>query len=55
MIAELNRRVGNYDDAIVWFSKIISSPEARSNKVLIDNTREQFHLAKEAKEGKEKA
>jgi len=26
MIGELSRRVGNYDDAIFWFNKIISSP-----------------------------
>lgn len=50
MIAELNRRVGKYDDAIVWFNKIISSPEARANKVLIENAREQYLLTKEAKE-----
>jgi len=28
---------------------------ARENKALIDSTREQYHLAKEAKEAKEKA
>ncbi|ABN52293.1 MAG TPA: DUF2225 domain-containing protein [Hungateiclostridium thermocellum] len=55
MIGELSRRVGNYDDAIFWFNKIISSPGARENKALIDSTREQYHLAKEAKEAKEKA
>ncbi|GAE88081.1 DUF2225 domain-containing protein [Acetivibrio straminisolvens] len=50
LIAELNRRVGKYDDAISWFNKVISSPEARANKTLMDNTREQYRLAKEAKE-----
>jgi len=33
MIGELSRRVGNYDDAIFWFNKIISSPGAREIKL----------------------
>lgn len=48
MIAELNRRTDNYEEAIKWFSRIISSPEARKNKMLMENTREMFQLAKEA-------
>ena len=47
MIAELERRVGNYNDAVVWFNKVISSPEARRNKLLIENARDQYHLTKE--------
>lgn len=47
MIGELERRVGNYNDAVVWFNKVISSPEARKNKLLIENAREQYHLTKE--------
>lgn len=49
MIAELNRRVGNFDEAIVWFNKVVSSPEAKSNKLLMENAREQYRLAKEQK------
>lgn len=47
MIAELNRRVGNYNEAITWFSKLISSPEAKNNKMLLENARDQYHLTKE--------
>ncbi len=50
MIGELERRVGNYNDAVVWFNKVISSPEARRNKLLIENAREQYHLTKEQME-----
>lgn len=50
MIGELERRVGNYNDAIVWFNKIISSPEARKNKLLVENAREVYYLAKEQME-----
>jgi uncharacterized protein (DUF2225 family) len=47
MIAELSRRLGKYDDAIKWFSKIMGSPDARKNRNLLDNVREQYELAKE--------
>lgn len=47
MIAELNRRVGNTEEAVKWFSRLISSPEARKNPSLIEMARDQFQLAKE--------
>jgi uncharacterized protein (DUF2225 family) len=50
MIAELNRRVGNYEEAIKWFSRLVSSQEARENKVIMEMAREQYYIAKEQKE-----
>lgn len=47
MIAELNRRMGKLEDSIQWFSRVISSPDARKNNVLMESTREQYQLAKE--------
>lgn len=47
MIAELNRRIGNYQEAKFWFSKLINSPEAKDNKKLLENARNQYHLTKE--------
>lgn len=47
MIAELNRRMGSFEESIKWFSKLISSPEARKNKMLMDQIRDQFQLAKD--------
>ncbi|NJD04012.1 MAG: DUF2225 domain-containing protein [Ruminiclostridium sp.] len=47
MIGELSRRAGNYEDAIKWLSRLISSPEARKNPVLIEAARDQFQLVKE--------
>lgn len=49
MIAELYRRLGNDDEAVKWFSRLISSPDARKNTSLIEKAREQFHLAKDQK------
>jgi len=47
MIGELNRRLENYEEAAKWFSKLITSPNARRNSKLIENAREQFQLVKE--------
>lgn len=48
MIGELNRRIGNYEEAIKWFSRLVSSPDARRNPKLMENAREQFQLAKDS-------
>jgi len=47
MIGELNRRLGNIDEAVKWFSKVLNSPEARKKPTLIESTREQYQLIKE--------
>jgi uncharacterized protein len=47
IIAELFRRVGKLEDSIQWFSRIVSSPEARRNPKLIDMARDQYQLAKD--------
>jgi len=46
MIGELSRRTGDIEEAVKWFSRLISSPDARKNQVLMENVREQYHLAK---------
>jgi hypothetical protein len=46
MIGELHRRAGNYEDAVKWLSRLISSPEARKNPVLIEAARDQYQLVK---------
>lgn len=47
MIGELNRRAGNYEEAVKWLSRLISSPDARRNPALIETARDQFQLVKE--------
>jgi uncharacterized protein (DUF2225 family) len=47
IIAELFRRVGKFDESIVWFSRIVSSVEARSKPKLIEMARDQYQLAKD--------
>lgn len=47
MIAELNFRAGNYEDSVKWFSRLISSEEARRKPTLIEAARDQFQLVKE--------
>jgi len=47
MIAELNRRLGNNSESIKWFSRLISSPEAKKNKALVEQARDIFMSMKE--------
>lgn len=47
MIAELNYRAGNYEDSVKWFSRLISSPDARRNPALIEAAREEYQKVKE--------
>ena len=47
MIGELNRRTGNLNEAVKWFSRLISSQEARKNPILIEMARDQYQLAKD--------
>jgi uncharacterized protein (DUF2225 family) len=48
MIAELNRRLSNYDESLKWFSKLISSPNARENKKLLILASDQIQLVRAA-------
>lgn len=47
MIGELSYRAGYYSDAVKWFSKLMSSEEARKKPALMEAAREQFQLVKE--------
>lgn len=47
IIAELSRRVGNIEESVKWFSRLIGSAEARKNPKLIESAREQFQLVKD--------
>jgi len=47
MIAELNYRAGNYEESVKWFSRLISSPDARKNPMLIEAARDEYQKVKE--------
>ena len=49
MIAELNRRLGDYDEAIKWFNRLVSSQDARK-QTYYGNGKEQYYITKEQKE-----
>ncbi|HOP74463.1 MAG TPA: DUF2225 domain-containing protein [Bacillota bacterium] len=51
LIAELNRKTGNLEEATKWFGRLFSSPEARQDKFLWDLAHEQYQLVKDSKEG----
>ena len=46
IIGELNRRANNYEEAVKWLSRLISSPEARRNPALIEAARDQYQLVR---------
>lgn len=45
LIGELNRRIGHYDNALVWFSNVLTTPGAKPK--LKDQARDQKDLIKE--------
>lgn len=47
IVAELNRRFGNYKEAIVWYAKVLDNPEIKNHRQLQLKTREQWRVAKE--------
>jgi uncharacterized protein (DUF2225 family) len=47
IIGELCSRTGRYEDAVKWFSRLISSEEARKKSALIEAARDQYQLVKE--------
>ncbi len=55
LMAELNRRIGDLESATIWFNKLMSSPAAKANKVLIEMAREQYHLVRQQREKNKKA
>ena len=48
IIGELYRRLDKYEDCLQWFSKVISSSGAKNVPNLLDMTRDQIQLAKDA-------
>jgi uncharacterized protein (DUF2225 family) len=47
ILGELNRRVGEYKQAINYFSKIVNDPDRNKDKLILNRTREQWSLATE--------
>lgn len=42
LIGELHRRLGNYNEAVNWFSKVVASPERNANRGIERLAREQW-------------
>jgi uncharacterized protein (DUF2225 family) len=47
LVGELNRRLGNFKEAIHWYSKTLEHPEIKRKRQLQLKTRDQWRLAKE--------
>lgn len=55
LLGELSRRLGKFNDAVVWFGKAVASPERGENPRIERMAREQWNLAKEQHKKKGKA
>lgn len=49
LIAELNRRLGQTEEATKWFGRLFNSPEARGDRRLWDMAHDQYDLIKNSK------
>lgn len=47
LLGELNRRIGNYKDAIKWFDKALSHPEIKRKRHIELKARDQWSLTRE--------
>lgn len=47
MLGELNRRVGEFKQAISFFTKIVNDPDRNQDRLILNRTREQWSLATE--------
>lgn len=56
MIAETYRRINEYEDSVKWFGYLLSNPEAKENKKMVNQGREQLQITREEmkKEKKDK-
>ncbi|KXG78930.1 DUF2225 domain-containing protein [Thermotalea metallivorans] len=48
LIGEIHRLIGNYEEAIEWFSKAVGNPAIKTKKKIDTLAREQWRLAKES-------
>jgi len=54
-IGELLRRTGNIEEALSYLGRVVSNPQAKNEKRMLDMAREAWHVAREMKKetGKE--
>jgi uncharacterized protein (DUF2225 family) len=48
LIGELNRRINNFDKALLWFGRLISMPKRPETAKIVEKAREQKELIKSA-------
>jgi uncharacterized protein (DUF2225 family) len=49
LIGELLRRVGSYEEALSYLGRVVSNPQAKNEKRILDLAREAWHEARDAK------
>lgn len=56
LVGELMHRIGKYEDALTYLSKVVNSPQARQEKRVLDMARDMWHQVRdEIKEKQAKA
>ena len=55
LIGELLRRIGRFEEALPYLSKVVGNPLAKSEKRILELARDAWHAAREAKKANEQA
>ena len=55
LIGELSRRVGRYEEALSYLSKVVGNPQAKNEKRILDLAREAWQMAREEKKKADEA
>ncbi|SHJ84501.1 DUF2225 domain-containing protein [Paramaledivibacter caminithermalis] len=55
LLGELNRRIGKYSEAIMWFDKTLSNPQIKKKRHIELKAREQWSIAREQYKKQKKA
>ena len=53
LIGELLRRVGNFEEALSYLGRVVSNPQAKNEKRILDLAREAWHEARDGKKSPE--
>ena len=55
LIGELNRRLGNYDESLSYLSRVVSNPQAKNEKRILEMARDAWQQVRDLKKSSDAA